>query len=72
MIKGMFKATEDHKVLRELQGTSQFRFCVDKIRQAQAKAVSELVYASTQDLPAKQGYVRALTELVDELTRTGA
>lgn len=71
MIKGMFRATEDQRILGELRASSQFRYCVDKIRQAQAKAVSELMYASPQDLPAKQGYVRALTELVEELTRTG-
>lgn len=71
MIKGMFKAAGDLKILGELRTSSQFRHCVDKIRTAQAKAVSELMYASPQDLPAKQGYVRALTELVEELTRTG-
>jgi hypothetical protein len=71
MIKGLFRAVEDKRILDELRASSQFRFCIDKIRQAQAKATEELMYASPQDLPSKQGYLRALTELVNELTRTG-
>ena len=71
MIKGMFRAVGDQKILDELKASSQFRHCVDKIRQAQASAMADLMYASPQDLPAKQGFARALTELVNELTRTG-
>lgn len=66
MIKGMFRATADQQVLAELRASSQFRFCVDKIRKAQAEAVADLMYASPQDLPTKTGYARALTELLNE------
>jgi hypothetical protein len=71
MIKGMFRATADQQVLAELRTSSQFRFCIDKIRKAQVDAMADLMYATPQDLPAKQGYARALTELVNELTNSG-
>lgn len=71
MIKGMFRGTAERNALAELRTSSQFRFCIDKIRKAQAEAMADLVYSSPQDLPAKQGFARALTELVNELTNSG-
>lgn len=68
MIRGSFRSTVDQQILAELRASSAFRHYVDKLRQAQVKATEELMYATPQDLPTKQGYVRCLTELINEIT----
>jgi hypothetical protein len=72
MIRGMFRSAEDSQLLAELRASSQFRKYVDKLRSIEVKATADLMYATPQDLPAKQGYARAIAELVSELTKTGA
>lgn len=71
MIRGSFRSVEDQQLLAELRASSHFRKYVDKLRSIQGKATADLMYASPQDLPIQQGYVRALAELVDELTKPG-
>lgn len=67
MIRGSFRSTVDQQVLAELRASPAFRHYVDKLRQAQVKATEELTYATPQDLPTKQGYLRCITELVNEI-----
>lgn len=71
MIRGMFRAVEDQQLLAELRSSSHFRKYVDKLRSIEAKATADLMYATPQDLPAKQGYARAIAELLVELNKTG-
>ncbi len=71
MIRGMFRATADQQVLAELRSSSQFRKYVDKLRTAHTKALADVLYSTPQDLPVKQGYLRCLSELLEELEPTG-
>jgi hypothetical protein len=71
MIRGMFRAVEDQQLLAELRASSHFRKYVDKLRSIEAKATADLMYATPQDLPSRQGYARAIAELLSELTKTG-
>lgn len=72
MIRGMFRGDEEARLLAELRASSHFRKYVDMLRSIEAKATADLMYATPQDLPAKQGYARAIAELLVELTKTGA
>jgi hypothetical protein len=67
MIRGSFRSAADQEILAELKAVSAFRYYVDKLRQAQVKATEELTYATPQDLPTKQGYLRCITELLNEI-----
>jgi hypothetical protein len=71
MIKGLFRLEADRKIIAELNGASQFRFYVDKLRYAHAKAVEELMHCHPRDLQDRRSYARCLGEIIAETTKTG-
>lgn len=69
MIKGLFRATADRNRVAALNGSPEFRFYVDKLRSALAKAEEDVRYCAPKDLPDRRAYARCLHELIEETTR---
>lgn len=68
MIRGAWRGKAEQADLSELRNVGAFRRLIDKLRSLEVKATSELIYASPQDVQLRQGYARALSELINELT----
>jgi len=71
MIKGLFRLADDRKVMAELNGSAQFRFYIDKLRIAHAKAVEDVMHCNPKNLQDLRSYARCLGELIAESTKTG-
>jgi hypothetical protein len=69
MIKGLFKLTADRNRMAALAGSPEFRFYVDKLRHALAKADEDVRYCTVRDLPDRRAYARCLHELIEESTK---
>jgi hypothetical protein len=71
MIRGLFRLASDRKIIAELNGSSQFRFYVDKLRIAQAKAIEDVLNCDVKTLQDRRSYARCLSELITESTKPG-
>ena len=69
MIKGLFKAAQDFKTLRELQNSPAFPRCMEKLRTVHGKAMEALLTGPPDRVHDARGYARALDELLNELSR---